>query len=192
MKNRLRNLSGFKQGPAQSMSVGKYDYYSREEHKTMFPNLKFTYGGAFGSVKSVTEKTDWEKAGKPVITPNYKFEDWKKEFDEQKKFEHERDLLQNIQENKLGLGWNQKDKEEYLNRLSFLKRDKNPPVVSEIKPEGINLNVGDNSLPPVHIQNTPVVKNAKEKKTIVRPIWNEESRRNQVYADAAAKKRNRK
>ena len=54
MKNKLRNLSGFKQGPAQSMSASKYDAYSREEHKTIFPNLKFTYGGAFGTVKSVT------------------------------------------------------------------------------------------------------------------------------------------
>ena len=84
-------------------------------------------------------------------------------------------MLQNIQENKLGLGWNQKDKEEYLNRLSFLKRDKNTPVVSEIKPEGINLNVGDNSLPPVNIVNTPIVKNAKEKKTITPPdVFSEE------------------
>ena len=183
MKNKLRNLSGFKQGPAQSMSASKYDAYSREEHKTMFPNLKFTYGGPFDSVKKVTEKTPYEKAGKPVINTNFPdLQKFRKEFDDQKTFEHEKDLLQNIQENDLGLGWNQKDREEYLKRLSFVKRDKNTPAVSHIKPEGINLNVGDNSLPSVNITNPPVVKNAKEKKSITRPdVFSEEYRRNQVY-----------
>jgi len=182
MKNKLRNLSGFKQGPAQSMSASKYDAYSHEEHKTMFPNLKFTYGGAFGSVKSVTEKTDWEKAGKPVLPVDNSFEKWRKEYDDQKKFQHETALLQNIQENNLEIGWNQQDRQEFLDRLSFLKRDQNTTAVSHIKPAGINLNVGDSSLPPVHIQNTPVVKNAKAKKSITPPdAFSERSRREQIY-----------
>lgn len=172
MKNKLRNLSGFKQGPAQSMSASKYDAYSREEHKTIFPNLKFTYGGAFGTVKSVTEKTDYEKAGKPVITPEVQLplEDWKKEFDEKKRLAHEA-KLRGVSEHFSVIPENLQRTNDWIN---FAKGNRGSKV-SEIKPEGINLNVGDSSLPPVNITNPPVVKNAKEKKSITRPdVFSEE------------------
>ena len=175
MKNKLRNLSGFKQGPAQSLSASKYDHYSREEHKEKFPNLKFTYGGPFDSVKSVKEKTPYEIAGKPVINTNFPdLEKFKKEADENKAM---------INTNRLGtIAQSGRDQgavavnaADITKLWEFYTRGKSETATSHIKPEGINLNVGDSSLPPVHIQNTPVVKNAKEKKSITRPdVFSEE------------------
>ena len=188
MKNKLRNLSGFKQGPAQSMSASKYDAYSREEHKTMFPNLKFTYGGAFGSVKSVTEKTDWEKAGKPVVgetdwqkNVGNNIEEWRATADA-KTAEKNTNRISGIVKTGTDLGAVQIDPEEIKSLWEFYNRD-DTTAVSHIKPAGINLNVGDSSLPPVHIQNTPVVKNAKAKKSITPPHYRftERSRREQTY-----------
>ena len=63
MKNKLRNLQGFKQGPAQSFAGSRFDSYSPAEQAKKWPNLVFKYG-PMGEVKSYREKTALEKYGK--------------------------------------------------------------------------------------------------------------------------------
>jgi len=171
MKNKLRNLSGFKQGPAQSLSASKYDHYSREEHKEKFPNLKFTYGGPFDSVKSVKEKTPYEIAGKPVINTNFPdLEKFKKEADENKAM---------INTNRLGtIAQSGRDQgavavnaADITKLWEFYTRDKSETATSHIKPEGIVKDVKPtNSSSDLELLEVSLpVKNAKEKKTITRP-----------------------
>lgn len=150
MKNKLRNLQGFKQGPAQSISASKYDYYSHAEQAEKWPDLVFTYG-SMGEVKTVRPKNTVERFGKidnTLKSPDKgtrawhwrrnvgeNLENWIAEADKNKILRSSKDYIESG-----GQVFSEDDAEKLLKFIDFQNR-KPQTAVSHIEGEGIEKDV---------------------------------------------------